>query len=213
MLYFRLTKKTGANYSLRNQSLIFLNTIKEPTYLGIISALVKSVERLPPHAQLPTFTDDLTINDHASQIYMTMSDLEHDDYLDFAPRANQLLGSPSLPEFPDTSPAPSPASSLTPSLHCIQGCQVPQIHQTKFSPRKGTPRNNHQDTPSRQPCGPRPQPNPTRHKRPFNPNITCDACKRRGHMATTCDQLAMALWIVKYFSNMANAPPLCHGRG
>ena len=165
---------------------------------------MKSVERLPPHAQPPTFTDDLTIDGLASQIYMTMSGLEHDDDLDFVPRANQLLGTPSLLDYTDPSPSPSPASSLTPSLHLIQGCHAPQIHQTKFSPRKGPPRNTRQDTPNRQ-RGPRPQPNPTHRKRPFNPNITCDACKRRGHVAATCDQLAMALWIVKYLSNTANA--------
>jgi hypothetical protein len=39
---------------------------------------------------------------------------------------------------------------------------------------------------------------PNHNRRAWDPDITCTACKLRGHTATKCDMLAMALFLEKY---------------
>ncbi len=42
---------------------------------------------------------------------------------------------------------------------------------------------------------------PDHNRRAWNPDIICAACKRRGHPASNCDMLAMALFLVKYMKS------------
>ena len=46
---------------------------------------------------------------------------------------------------------------------------------------------------------------PDHNRRPCDPDITCAACKRRGHPASNCDMLAIALFLDKYNKSMTNA--------
>jgi hypothetical protein len=47
---------------------------------------------------------------------------------------------------------------------------------------------------------------PDHNRRAWDSDITCTACKRRGHMATNCDMLAMALFLEKYVKkNMSHS--------
>jgi hypothetical protein len=39
---------------------------------------------------------------------------------------------------------------------------------------------------------------PDHNRRPYDPEITCAACKRRGHTASNCDMVAMALFLERY---------------
>ena len=43
-------------------------------------------------------------------------------------------------------------------------------------------------------------PCPDHNRRAWDPDITCAACKRRGHPASNCDMLAMALFLDKYIN-------------
>jgi hypothetical protein len=36
----------------------------------------------------------------------------------------------------------------------------------------------------------------------YDPQLVCEACKRRGHLAATCDMLAQALFLTKYMKNI-----------
>ncbi len=46
---------------------------------------------------------------------------------------------------------------------------------------------------------------PDHNRRQWDSDITCAACKRRGHPAANCDMLAMALFLEKYNRSMSNA--------
>jgi len=46
---------------------------------------------------------------------------------------------------------------------------------------------------------------PDHNRRLWDPDITCAACKRRGHPTANCDMLAMALFLEKYNRLMSNA--------
>jgi hypothetical protein len=39
---------------------------------------------------------------------------------------------------------------------------------------------------------------PEQRRRPYDPKVQCDACKRVGHEALSCDMLAIALYLERY---------------
>jgi hypothetical protein len=46
---------------------------------------------------------------------------------------------------------------------------------------------------------------PDHNRRNWDPDFTCAACKRRGHPASNCDMLAIALFLQKYTRSIAHA--------
>ena len=46
---------------------------------------------------------------------------------------------------------------------------------------------------------------PDHNRQLWYPDVTCAACKRRGHPAANCDMLAMALFLERYNRSMSNA--------
>ena len=47
---------------------------------------------------------------------------------------------------------------------------------------------------------------------PFLPNVICAACKRTGHGATSCDMLAIALFVERHKDQMSEAEKSSHWR-
>jgi hypothetical protein len=71
---------------------------------------------------------------------------------------------------------------------------------TNSRPGRGAPRPPVQGSrgPTRQPLPRGQYVRPDRNRGAYLPDIICDACRRPGHVAATCDVLAMALFIKKY---------------
>ena len=99
-LYFRIAQKTGATHTTEDKSLMFLNRIKEPEYMGIVSALKTDVRRYVevqtsramshPFADAPEelFPEELKIEGLAANIYVTMSGFSEDGDLEQRARVN-----------------------------------------------------------------------------------------------------------------------------
>jgi hypothetical protein len=43
---------------------------------------------------------------------------------------------------------------------------------------------------------------PDRNQQKYDPQLLCEACKRHGHLAATCDMLAQALFLTSYMKNL-----------
>jgi hypothetical protein len=49
------------------------------------------------------------------------------------------------------------------------------------------------------------KPDPARRMRPDQPKVICDACRKKGHGANTCDFLAMSIFLQRFMKHgMAN---------
>ncbi len=213
--YFRLQLKRRLNHDNRTKSLTFLQAVREPAYVDVITTLQAHIDmyQAPDFGYLPP---NLCLMGLAAQ----MNKNAKAQVQDVMPRAHQLAWQPD--EWRYSAPG-------------IQGYNVPQLYHTDMSrarpqddgwnwnpmpdhghdnlrdPYCRNARDNGQDASccpdwfgSERTSGPGrngswgqyARPNHNRHA--WDPDITCAACKRRGHPASNCDMLAMVLFLDKY---------------
>jgi hypothetical protein len=98
----------------------------------------------------------------------------------------------------------------TPHVNCLEHPRDRHFGQNRHAaPRyngdhyadRSSDRSRHSDRDSPTPDRPGPQGHPALpdlRRRPFLPNVHCDACKRNGHTAHNCDMLAMAIFLERY---------------
>ena len=213
VLYFRLQAKKGLVHDERTKSLTFLQAVQEPAYVDVITTLQAHIDTYLAQHDFGYLPPNLCMMGLATQ----MNKNARARVRDIFPRVARRLAwdqdgwQPSTPE--------------------IQGYHVPRVCRTETPRDRGQYANSR--TPERRYEGrdygrgaPRPTPTdatrgsnrrqerdgprgryarPDHNRRQWDPDITCAACKRRGHPAASCDMLAMALFLEKYTRSIGGA--------
>jgi len=215
VLYFCLQAKKGLVHDERTKSLTFLQAVYEPAYVDVITTLQAHIDTYLSQQDFGYLPPNLCMMGLASQ----MNKNARDQVRDVLPRVARRLAwdqdgwHPSTPE--------------------IQGYHIPRICHTETPCDRIQYANAGPCTPERRLEGrdygrgaPRPSPQeanpgstqrpdrdgpqgryarPDHNRRQWDPDITCAACKRRGHPAASCDMLAMALFLNRYTRSMVSA--------
>jgi hypothetical protein len=191
ILYFRLLVKKGLVHDERTKSITFLQAVQEPAYVNVITTLQAHVDTFQSgdFGYLPT---NLCMMGLAAQ----MNKHAKARVRDIMPRICQL-------DWQDGG-----NTTTTPE---IQGYPSPQVCRTDLP--RSCPCSNQWDLHDSWDGGRPPKdapgrPNmrgrygrPDHNRRAWNPDIICAACKRRGHPASNCDMLAVALFLEKYMKS------------
>ena len=229
MLYYRLQAKKGVYHDDRTRSITFLNGIGSPVYSDAASTLRLNVHNyfstefdgyLPGHLcimGLATQLHDSTVARRTNQLPSARRTMIQVPSLaiDSQPHPGQLVqGSPRVarvdgPRRWSEDPRDGDRRSENASVR----------FNDKDSTRRdrADPRRSYGDTDQRRvqndrrpppgrPSSDRPGSGrsirPDRNRSSYLPNALCEACRRTGHVAATCDVLAMALLLEKYKRNM-----------
>ena len=199
LLYFRLQGKMNFHYDDRTRSGIFLRAIQNTDLADTVTTLQSQVNSfrdtdegyLPPHLRLHGLATSIHQN-----IQARLRDI-------VSPRARRVNASHSLIQGP-------------PRINRVGrdgvGRDNRQPH-TRFR-NESTPPHDHRDRALRtrdhgHDRPPRPQgrlARPDRNRRPFLPDVQCDACKKVGHVAKHCDMLATAICLERYMKHDLSAP-------
>jgi hypothetical protein len=211
LLYFRLQSKHNMFFSARTQTNIFLRNIQLSEYADVVTTLQSQVNAYLAADDEGYLPANLCINGIATAIHMNASARVRD--VGFAPPwVRRVAGDWDSSPFP-----PVPDAKLP--LCAVQGYS-PRVFrveqgQDRFSrpyDRDGSTgcggRGFDRDKAGRgrrdfDRDGQRPSPrdrsiHPDLRRRSFVPGVQCDACKRIGHEASSCDMLAIALFLDKY---------------
>jgi hypothetical protein len=211
LLYFRLQSKHNMFFSARTQTNIFLRNIQLSEYADVVTTLQSQVNAYLAADDKGYLPANLCINGIATAIHMNASARVRD--VGFAsPRVRRVASDWDPSPFP-----PVPDAKLP--LCAVQGYS-PRVFrveqgQDRFSrpyDRDGSTgrggRGFDRDKAGRgrrdfDRDGRCPSPRdwsirPDLRRRSFVPGVQCDACKRIGHAASSCDMLAIALFLDKY---------------
>jgi hypothetical protein len=191
VLYFRLLVKKGLVHDEWTKSITFLQAVQEPAYVDVITTLQAHVHTfqsedfgyLPPNLCMMGLAAQM--NKHAKARVR-----------DIVPRIRRL-------DWQDGG-----TRTTTPE---IQGYLSPQVCRTDLP--RSRPRSNQWDWHDSWGGGRHPKdapgcPNmrgwyarPDHNRRAWKLDIICAAFKRRGHPASNCNMLAMALFLEKYMKS------------
>ncbi len=200
VLYFRLLAKKGLVHDDRTKSITFLQAIREPAYVDVITTLHAHIDTfqspdfgyLPPHLCMMGLATQMHKNAKAR-------------VWDIFPMAQRTQGfqNPSIqgcvPPHPYQMDTPklfytattSDLSAMTLSRGSGQDdCRTVSASQQGCN--QGRPR---------EPTGCGRYARPDHNQRNWDPNVVCAACKRRCHPASKCDMLAMALFLDRYIKS------------
>lgn len=214
--YNMLLAHHGRPLTQRDLSVKFLRLIQHPSFHTTAVTLLTQLDALPDTntTTWTTTTGDMTspslhsmwtIDGLARRLTSTTSGLPTDHCTDIVPRISKAeeVSTITGPATQMTSPHDAPA---------IQGHQQVHIAYTRSDSRDDPRQRRNKD---------RREPDPRRFRRARDPNPRstgptprrprcpkfhgqCHACKRYGHNASTCDQLAMFAYLTDY---VARAPP------
>ena len=195
LLYFRLQAKRGIVQDDRTQSISFLNAISEPAYADAVTTLTTCITNYVSgydDGYLPT---NLCIMGLATQLHNNACTRAHA----VIPRVRRTLrmdvedhrvaiqGSPTVAGLADD----RSSSRDTRGGRGVSrnGPARPFVQGGRGGGRHGrTPRGRFT--------------RPDRNEGDYHPDVICDACRRTGHVAATCDVLAIALFIEKYMREL-----------
>jgi hypothetical protein len=199
LLYFRLQGKMNFHYDDRTRSGIFLRAIQNTDLADTVTTLQSQVNSfrdtdegyLPPHLRLHGLATSIHQN-----IQARLRDI-------VSPRARRVTASHSLIQGP-------PRVNRVGRDGVDRDDRQPLV---RFR-NEGTPPREHRDRAPRpldrgHDRPPRPQgrlARPDRNRRPFLPDVQCDACKKVGHVAKHCDMLATAICLERYMKHDLSAP-------
>jgi hypothetical protein len=205
LLYFRLQAKKGVVQDDRTHSISFLNAINEPAYADAITTLYTCVTNYtlgPDDGYLPV---NLCIMGLATQLNANARTRAQA----IIPRVHRTLGgisgnrdnrvaiqdSPMVARLADDRGQPrEQRGGGGRNTDCSnQGGGRPYVQGGRGGGRSGR-------TPARHGRFVRPD----RNNGEYCPDIICDACRRKGHVAANCDVLAIALFIEKYKRELSN---------
>lgn len=215
VLYFRLQAKKGLVHDERTKSLTFLQAVQEPAYVDVITTLQAHIDTYLSQQDFGYLPPNLCMMGLASQ----MNKNARARVRDALPRVARRLawdqdgGHPSTPEIQGYH-IPRVFRTDTPRDRNQYGTAGPRTPDRRDEGRdygRGVPRPSPQEAnrrynqrPDRE--GPRGRyARPDHNRRQYDPDITCAACKRRGHPAASCDMLAMALFLDKYTRSIGHA--------
>ena len=210
-LYYRLLAKKGMIYDDRSRSVTFLQAITAPAYVDAANTILINVHNFYSSEFDATLPPSLCIMGIANQL--------HEQAVKRAaavvPRARRLAYAQD--DIYDDAPDYPSASRMDGGRHWSDRADPAERQPRRergYRDDVRPERNNRgRDGPngriarpvvqgSRGPTG---NPSsrgryvrPDRNRGAFLPDTICDACRRPGHVAATCDVLAMALFIEKY---------------
>ena len=206
-LYYRLLAKKGMIYDDRSRSVTFLQAITAPAYIDAANTILINVHNYFGSDFDSTLPPALCIMGIANQL--------HEQSVKRAaaivPRARRLA----YDETPDEPPDPHSVSRMDGSRRWTDRAASGDRQQRGREDQHRQDRNGGGSTGRYGQVPPRPvvqgsrgpsRPNtsrgryvrPDRNRGAYLPDTICDACRRPGHVAATCDVLAMALFIEKY---------------
>lgn len=191
-LYFRLCAKANLFYSDLTRSRLFLEGITDPSLKAIVDAFLVALDteppylgkegQLPPKLCMPELA--ITINRRTAP-----DDTQHQIGPFYAPARINNLAHPTRAlnnDDDDLSVASNPGH--------IQGYRV---YAMARSPSATNPSNTHGDSPRK---GYPRTTDPSRRRSPETQTVSCKACGRPGHTASTCHFLAQSVFMQKYLA-------------
>jgi hypothetical protein len=196
---------------LASQTNMFLRNIQPSEYADVVTTLQSQVNAYLAEDDDGYLPANLCINGIATAIYMNASARVRDVGL-ASPRVWRVAGDWDSPTLPPVSDDELPLCGV--QGYCPQVYRVEQ-GQDRFrrpydrdGPAGRGGRGFDRDMAGRgrgdfARYGRRPSPrdrsiHPDLRRRPFLPGVQCAACKRLGHEASSCDMLAIALFLDKY---------------
>jgi len=208
LLYFRLQAKHNMFFSARTQTNMFLRNIQPSEYADVVTTLQSQVNAYLAEDDDGYLPANLCINGIATAIYMNASARVRDVGL-ASPRVRRVAGDwDSNPVFDDELPLCG-VQGYCPRVYRVeQGQDRFRRPYDREGPAGRGSRGFDRDMAGRgrgdfARDGRRPSPRdrsirPDLRRRTFLPGVQCAACKRLGHEASTCDMLAIALFLDKY---------------
>ncbi len=214
LLYFRLQSKHNMFFSARTQTNILLRNIQLSEYADVVTTLQSQVNAYLSDDDDGFLPANLRINGIATAIYMNASARARDVGL-ASPRVRRVAGEwdpTSLPPVPDDELPLCGVQGYHPRAYRVdQGqdrfCRPydrdgPAGCGGRVSDRDRAGRGRREFDQDAQRPSPRDRSiRPDLRRRSFLPGVQCEACKRIGHEAASCDMLAIALFLNKYIKS------------
>ena len=220
-LYYRLLAKKGMQYDDRSRSVTFLQAITAPAYVDAANTILINVHNfyssefdatLPPALCIMGIANQLHEQavKRAAAVIPRARRLAHaqDDAYDYQPEypsASRMDGNRRWPDrtaSADRQPRPERGyrddtrqdrydrGRDGPIGRSGHGAPRPVVQGSRGPPRQTSSRGRYV--------------RPDRNRGAYLPDTICDACRRPGHVAATCDVLAMALFIEKYKQDISS---------
>jgi hypothetical protein len=203
-LYFRLQAKKGFVNNNRSSSTMFLNAVLDPAYTNVITTLLTCINNYYVAEDKGYLSNHLCVMGLASQLHKNVQTRARA----VVPCAQCAVGLEEAWEYAipiQGSPwvARTDAGGRGDRPPPRDGCGS----RNPFSARPAYTRPFVQGGHG----GGRPPPNapqwgcyaqPDHNKSKWDPSIICDACRRTGHEAASCDMLTMAIFLEKYKREM-----------
>jgi hypothetical protein len=208
LLYFRLQAKHNMFFSARTQTNMFLRNIQPSVYADVVTTLQSQVNAYLSDEDDGFLPANLCINGMATTIYMNASARVRDVGL-ASPRVRRVAGDWDLPPVSDDELPLCGVQGYCPQVYRIdQGQDRFRRPYDRDGPAGRGGRVFDRDVAGRgrgdSACdGRRPSPRdrsirPDLRRRSFLPGVQCAACKRLGHEASSCDMLAIVLFLDKH---------------
>lgn len=187
-LYFRLTEKNGHYHSDVVKSTLFLKGITEPAMMKVVEPLLIAVESAASaSAGVGTLPRRLCFDELAVKISERMV-VEPTDS-----RVLALTGA-----LPPPTSVLSLGGATEPDDEDDSGPQLFAVSQGGRSNSEGSRKSGFDRSAGRLPSGLTRRPDPTNRIRSPVADSICEACGKRGHIASTCDYLAMSVFTRKF---------------
>ena len=205
LLYFRLQAKHGVVQDDRTHSIAFLNAVNEPAYADAITTLFTCVTNytsglddgyLPAHLCVMGLATQLNANARTRAQAVI-------------PRVRRTLGGHVGQRDTRMSIQHSPLVARIADERGLTRDRRGGGGREDSRDRQGNGRPYVQGGRGGGRLGRTPAPRgryarPDRNEGDYRPDIVCDACRRKGHVAANCDVLAIALFIEKYKKELSD---------
>jgi hypothetical protein len=202
-LYFRIQAKKGVVSDNPTHSTTFLNAILEPTYTNVITTLLTCINNYYSTYDEGYLPLHLCVMGLAAQLHKTAGKRASA----LVPRIGRTAGLDGGWAYDVPIQGSPRIARLDAGNHDRPPPRDGRGNRELFSPRPPQYRPYVQGGRG----GGRPPPNvpqrgqyarPDHNKSKWDPTVICDACRRTGHEAATCDMLAMAIFLEKYKRDM-----------
>ena len=196
ILYFRLQAKVGLYYDSCKKSCTFLRELQHTEYVDVVTLLQTSVETCQDQFHDGYLPTHLCLMGLAQRIEKNCRSRIREDL----PRIRRIQrSSPDLIYDDDFHPHVYPTDLGSRGWDPRDFGDHPGGHRGRDArdPDRGIGRSRYPD----RGCDPAPRgryARPDHNRRVYDKDLQCEACKRVGHAAATCDILAQALFITKY---------------
>ncbi len=204
VLYFQLMSKKGLVHDDRTKSITFLQAIREPAYVDVITTLHAHIDTfqsedfgyLPPHLCMMGLATQMHKNARARvrDIFPTARRAHgfQDPLIQgFVPP--QVYRLDNNKSYNTATTSDLSAMTLSRSGGREGGWPLLNTQHVSIQGRAREPHNTMIG------CGHYARPD--HNQQSWDPDIVCAACKRRGHPASKCDMLAMALFLEHYIKS------------